>query len=46
MMADFKVGDRVRIVDLPTTVTYVGRVGKVAWVDDTLGGARRVCLTW
>jgi hypothetical protein len=31
-MTEFKVGDRVRILDLPTTVAYAGRVGAVVLV--------------
>ena len=31
-MTEFNVGDRVRILDLPTTVAYAGRVGAVALV--------------
>ena len=38
-MEGFKVGDRVRVLRVPTTRFYAGRVGEVAWVARTAGGA-------
>ena len=31
-MREFKIGDRVRVRDLPATGFHAGRVGEVVWV--------------
>ena len=42
-MAEFQVGDRVRVRDVPTTRFYAGRVGEVARVTRTAGGVMLAC---
>ena len=38
-MADFQVGDRVRVRATPGTASYAGRKGIVAWVSRAVAGA-------
>jgi hypothetical protein len=38
-MAEFKVGDRVRVRDLPAVGFYAGRVGAVVGISRTPDGA-------
>jgi hypothetical protein len=45
-MTEFAVGDRVRIVDLPSTKPYyAGRIGVVVWVNPSPLG-RAALLTY